>query len=160
MHIQIKIKIIKAQDSPLKVGGGLTYASDISTAGLFIKGNYTITNQWEAAADFNYFFPKNYGFGVKFNWMALNFNAHYIFHEQEPMTFYGIGGLNILMIHIPSYTTLGAKVGSTTDSNIGLNLGAGGRYKINDKLSGLGEVKFVVGNASYLQLNVGILYNL
>ncbi len=157
--------VSKAQDSKLLLGGGLAYATDINTAAIFVKGNYAITEKFEAAAQFTYFFPKKYGgLDVKYHWMALDLDGHYVFAKQEKMTFYGLAGLNIFMVRIPSYkiTVYGQTVEtpSSSNSDMGLNIGAGGRFGLSDKLSALGEVKYVIGNGSYLQINAGILFAL
>ncbi len=157
--------VSKAQDSKILLGGGLGYATDISTAGLFVKGNYAINEKFEAAGQFTYFFPKDQGeFDLKYHWMALDLDGHYIFFKQDKISAYGLAGLNIFMIKIPDYETsfMGQpiKIEGTSKSKAGLNIGAGGRFALSDKLSALGEVKYVVGDASYLQLSVGILFAL
>ncbi len=162
--------VSKAQDSKFLLGGGATYASDISSFGFFVKANYAITEKIEVAADFNYFLPKKVAVGmgmedVKYNYMSFDVDGHFAFLSDEKMTLYGLAGLNILMVRIPSYEVSypGAgtmKFGGTTDSNMGLNLGAGGRFGLSDKLSAFGEVKYVISEGGYVQVNAGILFAL
>ncbi len=147
--------VSKAQDSKFLLGGGLAYATDINTAAAFVKGNYAITEKFEAAAQFTYFFPKNYGGAdLKYHWMAFDVDGHYVFAKQEKMAFYGLVGFNIFMARYKSGNN------SYSSSTSGLNLGGGGRFGLSDKLSALGEVKYVLNSGGYLQINAGILFAL
>lgn len=152
----------KAQDKEVLVSGGLTYGSNIGKPGIFIGGVYKITPEWEGAADFTYFFSKKQtyhnGYGIwrkeTLTWTALNFNAHYLFYNEDQIEAYGIGGLSMLF---EKY-----KDGFYSNGNnyVGLNLGAGGRYHIADKLYGVAEAKYVIIEGGYLQISAGIVYKL
>ncbi len=156
--------VSKAQESKMMLGGGVLYATDISTVGVFAKGNYAINDKFEAAAAFNYFFPKDYGYNAKYHWMAIDLDGHYVFMNQNQTKLYGLAGLNILMVVLPGYEykVYGKtfKTDGTTNTYTGFNIGIGGRLGLSSKVSGLGEVKYVVSNGSYLQLSVGILFAL
>lgn len=153
----------KAQDSKILVGGGLSYATEISTLGIFAKGVYQITDEWEGSLGINYYLPKDMGF-VKLTWIGIDLDAHYVFSKQDQMEFYGLAGLNIMRVSTPGYTaTVGGStitVPSASVNNSGLNLGAGGRYKFSDRLYGLGEVKYTIGDGGFLQFSAGVLYRL
>ncbi len=139
-------------------GGGLSYATDISTLGIFAKGVYQVTDQWEGSFGFTYFLPKDYGYGAKLTWMAFDLNAHYVFHRQNQMEFYALAGLNILRISTPSISMGGYTVPSASASESGVNLGAGGRYQISGNLYGMAELKYTLGNANFLQAGAGVLF--
>lgn len=49
--------------------------------------------------------------------------------------------------------------GITDTDELGLNLGTGMRYQLSDKIYLNPELKYTVGNASYLSISVGLLYN-
>lgn len=96
------------------------------------------------------------------NWSALDFNAHYLFYKKEKIAAYGLAGLDILFWKIKfdtdEYGVWGDAL-NTSSSNIGLNLGTGMRYQLSDKIYLNPELKYTVGNASYLSISVGLLYN-
>ena len=41
-----------------------------------------------------------------------------------------------------------------------INLGIGSRYQLSDNLFGMGEAKYAVNNGGYMQVSVGVLYQL
>lgn len=153
----------KAQESKILLGGGLGYATEISTLAIFAKGVYQFTNEWEGSLGINYYLPKDMGL-AKLTWIGIDLDAHYVFSAQDQMEFYGLAGLNIMRVSTPSYShTAGGhtvSIPSVSVTNTGLNLGAGGRYKFGEKLYGLGEAKYTIDNGGFLQLSVGVLYRL
>ncbi len=55
--------ITKAQEANTKIGGGLSYVSNISSPGLFFKGIFPINNTMEMETEFSYFFARLYNSG-------------------------------------------------------------------------------------------------
>ncbi len=157
----------KAQRGDILAGGGLGYASNLNKPGIFIGGVYKITPEWEGAADFTYFFPKktewNY-YKHTYTWSALNLNAHYVFYNENEIEAYGLGGLSILFSTSktkyigPADNYYKGRSYNATGSNVGLNLGAGGRYQLSDNLYAVAELKFVIVTGSYFQVNAGLQY--
>jgi len=80
----------QSEDTKFLIGAGLNYATDISNIGLSVDGTYLINEDWEAAAGFTYFFEKNY-----VNWSMLDFDGHYVFHNNNGLIAYGLAGLNV-----------------------------------------------------------------
>lgn len=157
----------QAQDSKIMAGGGLSYATDISTIGISAKGVYLINETWEAAPSFTYYLKKN-----NVNWSTLDFDAHYVFSIVDEMTFYAIGGLNVTFWkwNYDGSDSLGDEYdgygdlfgGSSLDasgSDIGVNIGAGGRYALTDQMYLNADLKYTIGNANYLSASVGVLYH-
>lgn len=138
----------------IKVGGSLGYSTNISSLGIGIDGVYNINDKYSVAGDFVYFLESNL-----VSWMTIDVNAHYQFLEKEESTFYALGGLELLMGTI-NWDLGPYGSGNSTFSNVGLNLGAGTTYKLTDKLSIMGEGKFVIVDGSYLNIRAGVLYSL
>lgn len=154
---------LKAQESKILAGGGVAYATEINSAAVFAKGVYQINDKWEGALGINYFFPKGEGdFEIK--WLAFDLDAHYIFSQDTNFNFYGIAGLNIMRVTVPgfdySYDEEYMSSGSISSTDTGFNLGIGSRYKLSDSLFGLGEAKYAVNSGGYLQVSLGVLFNL
>ena len=161
-----------AQESKIMAGGGLSYASEINNIGLFAKGIYLINDSWEGAGTFTYFFKKDYT-----TWTALDFNGHYVFSSNESTSFYALGGLNMTFYKIKidgvSYD-LGDEMGEynpyadmqnafsssfdSSGSEIGFNVGIGGRYALTESLYLNGEAKYTLGGADYFSIGAGLMY--
>ncbi|MEX1010422.1 MAG: outer membrane beta-barrel protein [Balneolaceae bacterium] len=150
----------QSQQGDIKAGVGLTYGSGVgfgslsNDLGIRADGSYAFTPQIRGAADFTFYFPKSEG-GVDMNFWELNFNAHYIFFAEEAVSAYGLGGINIFGFSQES------QAGEFSDSEMGLNLGAGVEYGLNFgdlfgelKLGGLG------GNADQFVIGFGVRFGL
>ncbi len=159
----------KAQNGDILAGGGLVYATDIDQLGICLSGVYQVTPEWEGAADF-VLFASDKGSDPHMEWKhkmrALNLNAHYVFYTEDQITAYGIGGLSMLFWkykrEYASYTYQGQwhkpRTEKTHGSDVGLNLGAGGRYQISNQLYGVAELKLVIIDGSYFQIGAGLQY--
>ena len=160
----------QSEDTKFLLGTGVNYATDISSIGLSVDGTYLINEDWEAAAGFTYFFEKNL-----VNWSMLDFDGHYVFHNNNGLVAYGLAGLNVTFYKIDfgdtyrdmgDYGEYGDLWGDLLDdvsdaskgSDIGLNLGAGIRYGLSDKLLFTGEAKYTVSSGGFLTLTAGVAY--
>lgn len=137
-----------AQSGDFKVGGGLTYGSEVEAIGLQANGTYAFTEDIVGAADLTLFFPQNY------DWWALNINAHYNFLAEEGMSVYGLGGLNYATMKVD----LG-QFGSASNSEAGLNLGGGAEFDV-EFANLYAELKYVLGNADQLVLGAGLRFGI
>lgn len=172
-----------AQESKFMAGGGLTYATEIKNVGINVKGLYLFNDKWEADGGFTYFFKKDYT-----TWSALDFNGHYVLASAEGKTLYALAGLNMTFYKIDLDDAVGDALGSLGEeldgmmeeygseynpygdsyssmggfddsgSEIGINIGIGGRMPISSKLNLTGELKYTLGGADYLSLAVGVMY--
>ena len=112
----------------------------------------------EGALGVNYFFPKGEGdFEIK--WIGFDLDAHYIFSVKDNYNLYGIAGVNIMRVTIPGFD-YAVSSSSISSTDTGLNLGVGSRYQLSDSLIGLGEAKYALNAGGYLQISVGVLFNL
>ncbi len=75
--------------------------------------------------------------------------------EEENLTAYGLGGLNFL--NVSAKFESGGSSDTSSDSEVGLNLGAGLEYGL-DFADLFGELKFVFGDADQLNLGVGLRF--
>lgn len=141
-----------AQEGKITVGPGLAYGTDIETLGIKVDGYYAINEEFRAGLDLTYFLPESNG-GADVNYFGFNINGHYIFYREDKLTAYGLAGINILRVNVD--------VGgfSSSDSETGLNLGAGveSAQSFGDlfgelKLAGLG------GNADQLVIGAGVRF--
>ncbi len=147
---------VKAQDSKILGGLGLNYSSDISSIGISAKGVYLIDDTWEGAASFTYLFESNYT-----NWSMLDLDGHYVFSSDDSRMFYALGGLNFTFWKIKMASEFGTLFGNSniSGSEVGINIGAGGRYKLSNKLHLVGEAKYTIGGFNFFTLGAGVLYH-
>lgn len=146
----------KAQDSKILGGVGLNYSSNISSMGISAKGVYLIDDTWEGATSFTYLFESNYT-----NWSMLDLDGHYVFSADDSKMFYALGGLNFTFWKVKMASEFGGVFGDSniSGSEVGFNIGAGGRYKLSDKLHLVGEAKYTLGGFNFLTIGAGILYH-
>ncbi len=151
----------------LKSGGGLLYGTEISQPGFYLKGIYSLSENIDGALGINIFFPNKEGeggFESKISLWSLNFDAHYRAHQSGSITFYPLGGINITIysfeIEVPNFFGGGTFLSSGSDTSVGLNLGGGLEYAINEKIQASSEIKYVLGQFDQLVISAGILFNI
>ena len=143
----------KAQFS---VGAGLGYATDISSLGISANVGYEIDDTWAATGSYTHFLEKDY-----IKWSAIDFNANYNLNEIENFgKLYAIGGINITTIKwdAPGFTELLG--GSASDSNFGLNIGAGLKVDLSEKMILAPEMTYTIGNTGYLRIGAKLMFNI
>lgn len=147
-----------AQDTAgdISLGGGLAYGTEIESIGIQAGGVYRINEEFRGALDLIYYFP-NDSFGYDFTWFEINANGHYLFLNEEDMLVYGLAGLNIatLKFDYPDNQFFGG--GSVSDSEIGLNIGAGIEYDLDFAFL-YGELKYALSSADQLVLSAGLRF--
>lgn len=134
--------------SNFDVGGGLIYGSEVEAIGIQAGAKYGFTEKLSGTGDFAFYFPENY------DWWTINVNANYHFYAQDNVGVYGLGGLNYATVKID----LG-QFGSASNSEVGLNLGAGAEFGL-DFAKLYGELKYIVGNADQLAFSAGLRFPL
>jgi opacity protein-like surface antigen len=144
--------------SKLRVGGGLSYASEISNVGLSVNGVYYIGNPFEASLAFTHFFKKNYT-----SWNVLDLDGHYIFHESDVINVYGLAGLgfNFWNVTVPAME-LGWGIStpemSESGTDIGLNLGVGMNYAISETLNLMPELRYTIADGGFFRIGATVQY--
>ena len=141
----------KAQFS---VGAGLGYATDISSLGISANVGYEINDEWAASGSYTHFLEKDH-----IKWSAIDFNANYSLSEIENLGFlYGIGGVNITTIKIDYLD--GILGSSASSSDFGLNLGAGLRVDLSEKMILAPEMTYTISSGGYLRIGAKLMFNL
>lgn len=157
----------QTEEGDFKIGGGLVFGSGVgfgpldNDIGIRADGYYAFTPEIRGGGDFTFYFPKSEGPSEITVW-ELNFNGNYIFHDEEGLMAYGLGGINITGISWESTFDNPFGEGGTTsysESEIGLNLGGGIEYALDfadlfaeAKISNLG------GNADQFVLGAGLRF--
>ncbi len=131
----------KAQFS---AGVGLAYATEINNLGISAQAAYDFTEEWAATGSFTYFLKKD---GVTNT--AIDLNANYIFTEIENVgKLYGLAGLNHLTASFEGHSA----------SNTGVNLGAGLKMEMSDKMFLCPELKYSTTGSGYISLGAKLMF--
>jgi len=112
----------QVQQGETAVGANLVYGSEIESLGLGARFQYGILDHLRAEVGFNGFFQHNHT-----SWWDVNLNAHYLLGLwNQQLYFYPLVGVN--------YTMTKVKVEGVSDeeNHIGLNVGAGVEYELNE----------------------------
>ena len=148
---------IQETKAQFTVGAGLGYATDISSLGISANVGYEIDETWEATGSYTHFLKKDY---VK--WSAIDFNANYNISEIESLgNLYAIGGINIttVKLDIPGLSEfLGGN--STSESNFGLNIGAGLKVDLSEKMILAPEMTYSISSGSYLRIGAKLMFRI
>ena len=105
------------------VGANLVYGSEIENLGVGARFQYGIMDQLRAEVGLNYFFEKNH-----LSWWDVNINAHYLVGLwNDQLYIYPLAGVNYTMVDYK-----GDLNDKGEENHIGLNLGAGIEYELNE----------------------------
>lgn len=136
-------------NAQFSAGGGLAFGLESEDLGLQLRGLYQINEKIRGDVNLTFYFD-----GVEdVNVTEINLNGHYLIHDGDSFSVYGLGGLNIFRVGV-SFDGF-----SSSSSEIGLNLGGGITFPFSDTLSGIGEIKYAISDADQLVIGAGVLYN-
>ncbi len=141
------------------IGGGLALGSNsgaynVGAPGLFLQGEFYVNDKWSFSPDAIIYVVSNRVNESRGFW-EVNANANYYVYEDWELSFYGIAGLNL---STASYKLDG--FGRRTNSELGLNVGAGVNWDIQQNFTPFSEVKFTLGNYDQAVFKVGIKYQI
>jgi len=141
-----------ASAQEIRVGGFLGYASsDIEQACLGLTGEFMIKENMSISPDLILYFPKTQN-GVKYSWFEINGNFNYYFVQESKFNLYGQAGLN--------YTHLKVKTdgGSGTNGELGLNIGFGFDFPVNEKLTPFALMKYTISDYDKALFGAGVKF--
>ncbi len=137
-----------AQEKQFSLGAQLSYGSETERVGFGVKALYGLTDHLRLEGSFNHFFKSDY---VTL-WDA-NVNLHYQLPLSSSFQVYPLAGL--------TYMRASATIANNTvsDGKLGVNLGVGGQYELNDSWALTGELKYqIISNSNQLVPSVGLIY--
>ncbi|MCG8894600.1 hypothetical protein G1K73_12705 [Tenacibaculum finnmarkense] len=164
----------------IKIGGKLSYGSEIESLGIGAKGVYELDETFSISGELNYFFGskssmsntiQGFDFGnseFKNSLVTLNTDLHYNFNipSMDAFSLYGIGGLNFSFFSAKTEINSDFDVpgfpnsASANETFIGLNLGIGGAYPVSTNLDIISELKYVISDLNQIIFSAGIVYSL
>lgn len=139
----------------VRVGGMLGFGSEVEQWGLGVNAEFFLNDKMAIAPNLLFYFPEKAG-GVKYSYWELNGNFHYYFLAEDPVSVYGLGGLNLMTIRIKSDDPAFSGY-DNSNSEIGINLGLGVNFNVGSVLP-FAELKYVVGDADQAVLLLGVKF--
>ena len=154
----------------MNVGGGIAYGTEIKNMGIDVTGQYFLKDNMAIEASFTYYLPKDFGNGLgddyKIKWYEFNTNVNYYFKlDNSSIKPYGLGGLNISFLSVPTFDIGsifggGDGVKNQTSSKIGLNIGAGADFDLGKNFTPFAQLKYVLSDADQLQILAGVRFEI
>lgn len=174
----VLLLITTVANAQFKVGGKLSYGSEIESLGIGAKAIYELDENFSLSGELNYFFGSNtnskinvqgYDIGeqeVETSLTTLNTDLHYNLSNLNDLSLYAIGGLNFSFYstELSSDNNFPGVGGQSSSDNsetfIGLNLGIGGSYPITNNLDVISELKYIINDLDQIVFSAGIVYSL
>ena len=137
---------VNGLEAQVRFGGQLSWADD-ADLGLGARLEYAPKSLFKdapvhSAASFDWFFPGN-----SITYVEINYNIFYDFKPSQVAPYAG-GGLSFVIVDTPG--------GSDTD--LGVNLGGGLKFKTSGKLSPFVEARIELGGGEQFVLTGGVLF--
>jgi len=143
----------------INAGGGITYGTEQKTIGFNLRGQYNIWENVDIVGGLTFYLPHKEKQTLIFTTVnskttmwSFDVDGHYNFDLIDKLKAYPIAGLNI------SGVSVEVNSNKVSDTEVGLNIGAGATYEITNKLAGLFEIKYTIGNYDQAVIGIGVLY--
>lgn len=140
------------------VGVEAAYSSQVNEAGFGLSGIFRVNDQIKLTPNFLYYLPHkiNTVDGTQeFQWYAINLDGNFVVFNQGIFEGYGVMGLNFSIIQgKQDEIILGqAFTDHRTLQKLGLNLGAGMRFNISEKVVPFAELRYTLGGKADFTFN-------
>jgi len=143
----------------IELGGGLAFGTEIENLGIQARGRISLDENFKIVPNLTYFFTDdNELFDT--NYFSIDGDVHYVF-DLESVELYPLAGINIGIVRVEYDGPGSSNIDSDdSDTELGLNIGGGALYQINDQLTGFGELKFVISDFDQAVITAGVLVSL
>lgn len=152
------IKILVILLLPAGVYGQVTHAglqaafsSSVKEPGFGLAAIYRVNDEIKLVPNALYYLPHKittpYG-TQNFEWWGANLDGNYVVINKGILEGYGLMGLNLMNITAERDEVVLGQVFKDKKSllQLGLNIGAGIRFNLNDKVVPFGELRFTLGS--------------
>lgn len=150
MALAFIVCMMAAVDSSAqKIGVMLGYGTEVEELGIGINGEFNINDKVSISPSFVYWFPED-----PISWWEFNANVNYYFTKAGAADFYGLAGINLFSAKVDYNGE------NDSNSEVGLNLGAGANFNIGKNWEPFTELKFVIGDFDQLGIFFGAKFKL
>ncbi|MEM1135323.1 MAG: outer membrane beta-barrel protein [Bacteroidota bacterium] len=153
----------------ITAGSGLLFGSEIEQLGIGLNGQYFINDNIAGQVGLNFFFPQKEEitniYERKRSIWTINLNANYYFDiENDVISPYALAGINISNLKSENDVLeefFGDEISrKTTDTDFGLNLGAGADFNVSESFVPFGQLKYVITDFDQLVIMAGVRISL
>ena len=138
---------------------------------IFLKGIYELSLPFHLSPSINYYIPnvtksesQGYSDKISIRAFSVDLNGHYVFNSLDRFEFYGLAGLNFILLGRKStleMIDLNEPIESKeSDSAFGLNIGAGSYIKLRETFDLFVELKYILSSQGQFVATGGILFNI
>ena len=144
----------------IAAGVNVSYGTEISSVGIGVEGQYSITNKIRAELGFDYFLKKDYT-----KMWDLNLNFQYLFPLGDKFDIYPFVGVTYTNWSLDwdiddewaEYYDYDS--GSSSEGKFGVNIGCGAQYDLSEKLVLSAELKYqIISDFDQFVIGVGLAY--
>ncbi|MFV0553556.1 MAG: outer membrane beta-barrel protein [Mangrovibacterium sp.] len=138
----------------IRFGAGLSYDLNASRLGLGVNGVYNISPESEVGVAYTHFGTKDY-----LTTSMIDFDYRYVVASvSSEMSFYLLGGLMFYSYKYEYPKDSSMSDFSSSDTDAGLNFGAGANYRISDKFNINPQICYSFFDGGFLRIGVGVQY--
>lgn len=148
----------------ISVGAGGVYGFDQENIGVNVNAIVHILPIVDIKGGFNYFFADEDQYD-SFKFYTFDLDAHYVLLDIKLSRVYALAGLNIginsfdlKQVENAFSSFLEDQELSTSNTEVGFNIGAGGEVGLGQTARLFGELKYITGNYSEMVATVGIRF--
>lgn len=154
--VTIAIATANNAQAQTRLGGFLGYGSEeIGQWNIGLIAEFMLNDKMAISPDLTLYFPETSG-AYKYSWYELNGNFNYYFVSDGDFNLYGIAGLNFT--HAKAKHENNGNVYS--NGEIGINLGFGFNFLVNNKIIPFTQLKYVVSDYDHAAFTAGVKVNL
>ncbi len=154
LAIVLSVHTARSQGFGASISGG--YLSEIEAFGASADLIYDITEKWGVST--NGTFAVADAGSLRTKWFAIDLNARYKVYDE----FYVLGGGEYLNITLKEGGLGGGTIeqeSEISNSEFGVNAGAGYKYNIIDNVNVFAEAKYVILDAAYFHARLGLQFD-
>lgn len=150
----IGVSAVAQEKGDVAVGANISYGTEISSPGIGVKGQYNLTDAVRGEASFDYFLENS---GMKMFDVCLN--LHYLFSAGEKVSVYPLAGLSVTNFTAKYEYQEYDYSDSLSTTKLGVNLGGGVQYAVNEKVNIGLELKYqIISGFDQFILAAGFAY--
>jgi len=143
-------------------GGGIVLGSrDEGQLGINAKLLFPIREKLHLSPGVTFFAPENeskQGSDIKVRFSVVEVDAQFHFNIVDELHLYPLAGLG--MAFSRNELTSQGQTDTENTHEFGINIGAGARYQLVDRLHLFGEGKLTIGGMDQTSVTLGVLYSL
>ena len=140
------------------VGVKAAFSSQVKELGFGVYGLFRVNDQIKLTPNFVYYLPHKIDTDdgtQEFQWYAFNLDGNFIILNEGIFEGYGLMGLNFSVIQAKQdEVILGTPfTDKRTIQKAGLNIGAGMRFNVSDKVTPFADLRYTIGGKAIFTFN-------